>query len=65
VSAQKETLILAISEAQDQLIGIIESLKDFEFPEGELVYFQSNNIDVGDIVKDIPTGTADEDYIYI
>jgi len=59
-----KTLNEAINEAKTQLSEMIEKLHSFEFPKAITIQFETSCINVDEIVKEVPTGSSEEDYIY-
>ncbi|MCD9555765.1 hypothetical protein GRJ22_04780 [Photobacterium carnosum] len=65
MAIQVKTLESAINDARKKLRHIDNKLKIFEFPEFSKIEFSTEQMNVEDIIKDIPIGNGDEDYIYI
>ena len=65
MAIQGKSLTEAIDEAKILLHKMILELGSFEFPIARIMKFKVNCINVDEIVKDIPIGSSEEDYIYI
>ncbi|EIU7615471.1 hypothetical protein L3I75_004588 [Vibrio vulnificus] len=65
MAIQKETLEKSINTTKSSLSGLIQSLDMFVFPEATIKTFQVSNLDIEDIVSDIPIGSNEEDFIYV
>jgi len=61
---QQKTLEKAINEAKEKLQGLLTALSTFKFPDPSSTKFYANNIVVDEIVKDLPTGSDSDDFIY-
>lgn len=65
MAIQQETLIQAIEEAKRELLRKKDELDKFSFPEATKFQFETSSINVDDLVREIPIGSSEEDYIYI
>lgn len=65
MAIKQGTLIQAIEEAKCELLSKRDELDKFSFPIATKFQFKTSSINVDDIVREVPIGFGDDDFIYI